>query len=243
MEVFNLSVTGTFSVPFQLPPNLMVAAGEIETRVRFFPSTCPPPTTPTFPLAHLLPARSAEFCRPRIRPGSRTGRAGRPNQRPSWCCSRGEILGNYDFSFDGSWFNTTVDPTLDLLEVVLPLDANLRSGDYPIDIGFNGSSFYQPSTERSIRVMADIGWNLSIGQDWTYMGNSTRLFGDVFDSVYLTPVVNNTTLITVSLFTEQGPIDVAQSTLNNSTGTFDIPIVMPTNLPRTLTNLWLTLTS
>lgn len=62
------------------------------------------------------------------------------------------------------------------------------------------------------------------------MGNSTRLFGDVFDAVYLTPVLNNTTLISVSLFTEQGPIDVAQSTLNNTTGTFDIPITMPTNL-------------
>ena len=47
----------------------------------------------------------------------------------------------------------------------------------------------------------------------------------------MTPVVNNSTLITVSLFTEQGPIDVAQSRLNNSTGTFDIPIAMPTNLP------------
>ena len=63
------------------------------------------------------------------------------------------------------------------------------------------------------------------------MGNSTRLFGDVFDSVYLTPVLNNRTLITVSLFTEQGPIDVAQSSLNNSTGAFDIPITMPNNLP------------
>jgi protocatechuate 3,4-dioxygenase beta subunit len=143
-----------------------------------------------------------------------------------------EILGNYDFSFNGSWFNTTVDPTLDLLEIAFPLDANLRAGDYPIDVSFNGSSFYQPSTGNgSMRVMADIGWNLSIAQDWTFMGNSTRLFGDVFDSVYLTPVLNNTTLITVSLFTEQGPIDVAQSSLNNSTGAFDIPITMPNNLP------------
>ena len=78
--------------------------------------------------------------------------------------------------------------------------------------------------------MADIGWNLSIAQDWTYMGNTARLFGDIFDSVYLTPVLNNTTLITVSLFTEQGPIDVAQATLNNTTGAFDIPITMPTTL-------------
>ena len=37
-------------------------------------------------------------------------------------------------------------------------------------------------------------------------------------------------MITVSLFTEQGPIDVAQATLNNTTGAFDIPITMPTTL-------------
>ena len=41
MEVFNLSVTGTFSVQYLLPANLMVAAGEIETRLRFFPATLP----------------------------------------------------------------------------------------------------------------------------------------------------------------------------------------------------------
>ena len=53
-----------------------------------------------------------------------------------------------------------------------------------------------------------------------FMGNSTRLFGDVFDAVYDTVIGN--THVSVSLFTEQGPIDIAQSTLNNTTGTFDI---------------------
>ena len=234
IEVFNLSATGAFSIPFQLPPNLMVAAGEIETRLRFFPSSLPATDdadltagAPYF-LRGLLTFQVQESSQVR---GQNALLSVQINDHRG-VTAGADILGNYDLSFNGSWFNTTVDPTLDLLEVPLPLDANLRSGDYAIDIVFNGSSFYQPSTGNgSIRVMADIGWNLSIGQDWTYMGNSTRLFGDVFDSVYLTPVLNNTTLVTVSLFTEQGPIDVAQATLNNSTGAFDIPIVMPTNLP------------
>ena len=233
-EVFNLSVTGTFSVQFLLPTNVMVAAGEIETRLRFFPSTLPATddadvsTGVPYFLQGLLTFQVQESAQVRGQNALLSVQINDHRGVPAGA----EILGNYDFSFNGTWFNTTVDPILDLLEVTLPLDANLRSGDYPIDISFNGSDFYQASAGNgTIRVMADIGWNLSIGQDWTFMGNSTRLFGDVYDAVYLTPVVNNSTLITVSLFTEQGPIDVAQSRLNNSTGAFDIPIAMPTNLP------------
>ncbi|DAC22767.1 MAG TPA: hypothetical protein D7H91_01965, partial [Candidatus Poseidoniales archaeon] len=210
------------------------AAGEIEARLRFFPSTLPATDdadvssgAPYF-LRGLLNFNVIDSSQVRGQDALLTVQI---NDHRG-IAAGAEILGNYDFSFNGSWFNTTVDPALDLLEIAFPLDANLRAGDYPIDVSFNGSSFYQPSTGNgSMRVMADIGWNLSIAQDWTFMGNSTRLFGDVFDSVYLTPVLNNTTLITVSLFTEQGPIDIAQSSLNNSTGAFDIPIVMPNNLP------------
>ena len=233
-ELFNLSVSGTFAVQFQLPTNVMVAAGEVEVLLRFFPSTLPATDdadvssgAPYF-LRGLLDFVVQESSQIRGQDALLTVQI---NDHRG-IGAGGEVLGNYDFSFNGSWINTTVDPTLDILEITFPLGANLRAGDYPIDVSFNGSSFYQPSTgSGSMRVMADIGWNLSIAQDWTFMGNSTRLFGDVFDSVYLTPVLNNTTLITVSLFTEQGPIDVAQSSLNNSTGAFDIPITMPTNLP------------
>ena len=234
LELFNLSVTGTFSLQFLMPTNVMVAAGAIETRLRFFPSTLPATddadltTDPPYFLRGLLTFQVQESSQVRGQDALVTVQI---NDHRG-VVAGAEIQGNYDFTFNGSWFNTTVDPELDLVEIVLPLDANLRSGDYPIGISFNGSDFYQPSAGTgAIRVMADIGWNLSIGQDWTFMGNSTRLFGDVFDAVYLTPVLNNTTLITVSLFTEQGPIDIAQSSLNNTTGAFDIPITMPTNLP------------
>ena len=233
VELFNQSVTGNFTVQYPMPTNVGVAAGAIETRLRFFPSTLPATddanltVDPPYFLRGLLTFEVQESSQVR---GQDAFVSVQINDHRGVGAGV-EIFGNYDFTFNGSWFNTTVDPETDVLEIVIPLDANLRSGDYPIGISFNGSSFYQPSIGLgSLRVMANIGWNLSIGQDWTFMGNSTRLVGDVFDAVYLTPVLNNTTLISVSLFTEQGPIDIAQSTLNNSTGAFDIPIRMPMNL-------------
>ena len=234
LELFNTSVSGTFSFQYQIPTNVMVATGEIETRLRFFPSTLPATDdanlsagAPYF-LRGLLDFVVQDSSQVRGQDALLTVQI---NDHRG-VAAGGDLEGNYDFTFNGTWFNTTVDPELDLLELILPLDANLRSGDYPIGISFNGSDFYQPSTGfGGIRVMADIDWNLSIGQDWTFMGNSTRLFGDVFDAVYLTPVLNNTTLISVSLSTDEGPIDIAQATLNNTTGAFDIPITMPTFLP------------
>ena len=234
LELFNTSVSGTFSFQYQIPSNVMVAMGDIETRLRFFPSTLPATDDAN------LSAGAPYFLRgtldfivqdsSQVR-GQDALLTVQINDHRG-VAAGGDIVGNYDFEFNGTWFNTTVDPELDLMELILPLDANLRSGDYPIDISFNGSDFYQPSTGfGGIRVMADIDWNLSIGQDWTFMGNSTRLFGDVFDAVYLTPVLNNTTLISVSLSTDEGLIDIAQATLNNTTGAFDIPITMPTFLP------------
>ena len=234
VEVFNLSVNGAFSIQHLMANNTMVAAGEIETRLRFFPSTLPATDdanlssgAPYF-LRGLLDFVIEDSAQIRgfdanvvIQVNDHRGMPAVPN-----------LLGNYDFSFNGSWFNTTVDPESDLIETSVLLDANLLAGDYPIDVSFNGSDFYQPSIgSGSMRVQAEIGWNVSIAQDWTYMGNSTRISGDIFDAVYLTPVVGNETLISVTLFTEIGPIDIAQSSLNNSTGAFDIPITMPTNLP------------
>ncbi|MGB1587777.1 MAG: transglutaminase domain-containing protein [Poseidonia sp.] len=232
-EVFNLSVSGTFSIQYLMPSNIMVAAGEIETRLRFFPSTLPATddanTTMAVPyfLRGFLSFVVEESAQIRgqdanviVQINDHRGVSASPN-----------TLGNYDFTFNGSWFNTTVDPDSDSIETFVALGANLFAGDYPLGISFNGSTFYQPSTGNgTMRVQADIDWNLSVGQDWTYMGNSTRLFGDIFDSVHLTPVVGNDTLIFVSLVTQEGPLDIAQASLNNTTGAFDIPIQMPTTL-------------
>ena len=233
-EVFNTTVTGTFSVQHLLPNSTMVGSGEIEVRLRFFPATLPATDdanlsigTPYF-LRGFLGFQIADSAQMRGFDGT---------IEVTITDHRGFVqdlvlLGNYDFSFNGTWVNTTTDPIMDLLEISWPLDANLVAGDYPIGVSFNGSDYYQPSIGNgSIRIQAEIGYNLSIGQDWTHIGNSTFLFGDIFDAVYNTPVLDNNTQIRVSINLEEGPVDIAQSSLNNSTGAFNIPITMPTYMP------------
>ena len=130
-----------------MPNNVMVPAGEIETRLRFFPSTLPATddadltVDPPYFLRGSLTFVVQDSAQVRGQDALLTVQI---NDHRG-IAAGADILGNYDFTFNGSWFNTTVDPELDLLEIALPLDANLLSGDYPIGISFNGSDFYQPS--------------------------------------------------------------------------------------------------
>ena len=233
-EVFNLSVNGVFSIQHLMPNISQVPAGEIQTRLRFFPSTLPATDD-----ANLTPSLIPYFLRGYltfiVQPSAQV-RGMDASVSVQVLDHRGvpaspNTQGNYDFSFNGSWFNTTVDPTMDLIETIVALGATLLAGDYPIGISFNGSEYYRASVGNgSMRVQAEIDWNLSITQDWTFMGTTTRIVGDIFDAVYLTPVIGNDTIIVVEMLTQNGPINVAQSTLNNTTGSFDIPIRMPTNM-------------
>ena len=234
-EIFNISVNGAFSIQHFLPANsTMVGAGELEMRLRFYPSSLPATDdanlTATFPffLRGFLNFEVVETTQIRNFEGALEIRI--TDHRGT---EQGLILqGDFDFSFNGSWFNTTSDPESTTVDLVVPVPATMFAGDYPVDISFNGSDHYQPSIGAGMtRVQAEIGWNFSIAQDWTHLGNSTYLFGDIYDGLYLNPVLNNTTLITISLLTLEGPFDLAQATLNNTTGAFNISITMPENLP------------
>jgi len=219
-EVFNLSVNGTFSIQHLMATNVMVAAGEIETRLRFFPATLPATDdadiSTTFPyflrgLLNFVVEDSAQ-----IR-GQGALVVIQINDHRGLLTGAPNTLGNYDISASTVRGSTPRSiPTLDLMEIAWSsFDANLPCRRLPNRV-FPSTvrTFYQPSS--GIRFDA-CAWPKSDGisqfaQDWTFMGNSTRLFGDLFDSVYLTPVINNTTLISVSLFTERrAGIDVAPS--------------------------------
>lgn len=234
-EVFNQSVNGNFTIQHTLNSSTTpVAAGEVEFSLRFYPSTIP--ATDDANLSSGEPyflKGKLNFVVQSVEQLRGTPASVVVDILDHRGVSIGQnFSGNYDFFFNASWVNTTVDPDSFTITLSWDLDANLLPGDYLLNASFNGSQFFEPSTGSGpIRVLAEIGWNISIGQDWTDFGNSTYIYGDIFDAVYLNRVIGNDTLILVTMLTPQGPMDIAQSMLNNSTGEFNITITMPTNLP------------
>jgi hypothetical protein len=140
------------------------------------------------------------------------------------------VEGNFDLSFNGSWFNTTTNSTAKLISS-LPLDANLVAGDYPLEVSFNGSTFYAPSVGTgTIRIRAGIDWTFNLAQDWTHIGNSTFINGSIFDDLYGTPILDqNITQYTISMVSPNGDVDIAQGFVDNNTSAFSQQILMPTN--------------
>ena len=96
----------------------------------------------------------------------------------------------------------------------------MYAGDYTLDISYNGSDLYQPSVgATSVRVAAEVGWNITLAQDWTHLGNSTYIFGDIFDAVHTNRKVlgDNITMLSLIMTTIEGQvIDFALRCLNNT---------------------------
>ena len=57
------------------------------------------------------------------------------------------------------------------------------------------------------------------------------MYGDIFDALYTNIVTNNATMISLLMSTPEGPLDLAQGFLNNSTGSFNLSFTAPTNFP------------
>ncbi|DAC70888.1 MAG TPA: hypothetical protein D7I16_01920, partial [Candidatus Poseidoniales archaeon] len=236
-EIFNITVNGAFNIQhFLNASDVPVASGPLEVRLRFYPvlyestDDANLSTGDVYSLVGLL--EFEVLATPQLRGESTNVLVQISDHRGS---EVGLVVpGDYSFSFDGNWVNTTSDPDSSLITLFWPLDSNLRPGDYDFDIQYNGSLLYQPSfASDSIRVQAEIGWNLSILQDWTHLGNTTYIVGDIFDGQFTTErVLGNDTIIAVTMFDGDGfPIDLANGILDNATGEFNLTVVMPTTLP------------
>jgi hypothetical protein len=229
--IFNTTVNGSFSVVRNLSASLAnVPAGEIEFQLRFYPSSID--TTDDADLSLVDPFILISildiniFTSPQIRGSIGAFNVGLTDHR-------GALVdfaeGNFDFSFNGSWYNTTTNSSGKMISSII-IDDDLVAGDYPIEVSYNGSELYAPSVSvGTIRIKATIGWSLTLAQDWTHIGNSTFINGSIFDELYNTPILGqNITQYTISMFTPDGIVDISQGLVNNNTSAFSQQIDIPT---------------
>lgn len=248
IEVFNLTVNGTFSLQHLLTTaDAQIAAGEIELQVRFFPDSIE--ATDDANMSAGAPYLLRGWLQFTTQSVSQL-RGTEAVVLVSMTDHRGvnsDLLasGNFDFTFNGTWVNTTVDPESETITLGWLLDNDMYAGDYTLDISFNGSELYQPSIGvSSVRVAAEVGWNITLAQDWTHIGNSTYIFGDIFDAVHTNRKVlgDNITMLSLIMTTIEGqPIDLSQGLLNNTTSTynlsFTVPITSPSNAYEFILNM------
>tara|TARA_B110000459_G_scaffold203878_1_gene262401 strand:- start:2962 stop:11922 length:8961 start_codon:yes stop_codon:yes gene_type:complete len=234
VEIFNQTINGTFSVQHLVTAaDAQIAAGEIELQVRFFPDSIEATDDANMSTGVPYLLRGwLQFSSLSVSQLRNTDAA----VLVSMTDHRGvatDLLasGNFDFTFNGTWVNTTVDPESETITLNWLLEASMYAGDYVLDISFNGSDLYQPSIgQESVRVAAEVGWNITLAQDWTHIGNSTYIFGDIFDAVHTNRKVlgDNITMLSLIMTTIEGqPIDLSQGLLNNTTSEYNLSFTVP----------------
>ena len=238
IQVFNRSVNGPFSLQHLLvAADTQIVAGFLETQIRFFPDAIEATDDANITAGgpYLLRGLLSFDVQatPQLRGSGATVLVTAIDHRG--LSTDLMLSGNFDFSFNGNWFNTTVDPLTAIMTISWLVDSTLFAGDYNFDISYNGSERYQPSTGTStVRIAAEVAWNLSLGQDWTHLGNSSYLSGDIFDAQYpnISVLGDNITMLSITMFTTEGmPIDLSQGLLDNTTGSFLLNFTLPTTSP------------
>ena len=134
-DIFNVSVNGTFAIQQQLTAQLATfGAGEVEVRLRFIPSTIS--ATDDANLSTGAPYRLQSFLQfefestPQLRGFDGLFSISISDHRGENVKS---TIGDFDFLFNNSWFNTTSNLTGQHQQII-NLDANLAADDYAIAI-------------------------------------------------------------------------------------------------------------
>ena len=234
VELFNLSVTGSFNISHVLDMNnTTVNAGLVELSLIFYPddlaATDSLNTSGTeWFLQGLL------FLELQAQPQLRGNQVSILVQVTDHLGNSLDLnlSGTFTFDFDGSTVNTTVDPESSTISPTFSTASNLFAGDYLFDMDFGGNQFFLASSNTSyLRIMGTVDVNVAVINDWTHIGNSTWVVGDITDAVHNTAVLNNDSIVMAQLSTPFGPVDLGTAMLNNTTGAYNISITAPTTIP------------
>ena len=234
IELFNQSVNGAFTISHVLDINTtFVRAGDVELELVFYPDSLDATDalntsgTPWF-LQGIL------FFDLQANSQLRGQDVGIIVQVSDHLGSQLDLnlTGTFTFDFDGSTVNTTTDPDSSTLSPTFSTASNLAAGDYTFDMEFGGNEFYLASSNSSfLRIMGTVDITVTVIDDWTYLGNTTWVIGDVTDDVLGTAVTGNDSFIIAQLMTVDGQVfDLASGLLNNTTGSYNLSITAPTTL-------------
>ena len=234
VELFNKTINGSFAINHTLAINTtFVKAGDVELELVFYPDDLEATDslntsgTPWFLQGLLFMELQAN---PQIR-GSEVGIIVLVRDHLGGQFDL-NLNGTFTFDFNGTTVNTTVNPESSTISPTFTTDANLFAGDYSFDMIFAGNEFFLASTNTSeLRIMGTVDITVTVIDDWSYLGSTTWVIGDITDSVHGNAVLDNDSIIRAQLLTPEGPIDLANGLLNNSTGAYNVTITAPTNLP------------
>jgi len=233
VELFNQSVNGAFSIQHLLISNTTyVKAGAVELSLTFYPDTLAATdslnTSGTeWWLQSILDFELSAYPQPRanvvsivVQVKDHLGNELDLN-----------LTGDFQFTFDGTLVNTTTDPGSSTLTPTFTPGASLVAGDYDFEMAFDGNPYFQVSSNSSsLRIKGTVDITVIVIDDWTHLGNSTWVTGEITDSVHGTAVLNNDSLIRAVLMTTMGPIDLSSGFLNNTTGRYNFSITVPTHV-------------
>ena len=234
VELFNITVNGSFTITHTLDINTTtVKAGDVELELIFYPDDLEATDslntsgTPWFLQGMLFFELQAT---PQLR-GQDVGIIVQVTDHLGGNFDL-NLNGTFTFDFDGSTVNTTVNPDSSTMSPTFTTNANLVAGDYTFDMAFGGNNFFMSSTNSSsLRIMGTVDITVTVIDDWTYLGNTTWLIGDITDDVHGTAVLGNDSIVYATLVTDEGIFDLASGLLNNTTGSYNITIRAPTNVP------------
>ena len=150
LVVFNQSVNGSFSIVHQLnASDINIPAGNIDVRVRFYPTSLDTTDDADLPEDYLL--RSYLIFEIFANPQRRGADA---NVAVTAKDHRGistdlDLTGTFEHFFDGAPVNTSIDPS-NPIPVSWATLSSLLPGDYLFETSFTGSELYEPSRVKNL---------------------------------------------------------------------------------------------
>jgi len=235
LVVFNQSVNGSFSIAYFLnATSINIPAGDIEVRVRFYPTTLDSTDDADLSDGYLLRSylNFEVYATPQMRGGDANIVVTAKDHRG---ISTGlDLTGTFDHFFDGALINTSVDP-LNPIPVNWATLGSMLPGDYVFETLFGGSELYDASSgQEFIRIQGNAELQASLNLNWIHIGDTGYLTGQLIDEQKSPagPITGNSTELILQILEQDQLRDIVigNGSVDVNTGEFNISFVIPSGL-------------